>query len=359
MQYKSEATAAFKAYQAQAERQHSSAGHRIKELRFDGGGEFRSSNFRAYLESIGIRVQQTSADTSEQNGVAERMNRTVVESARAMLMHWTPHLPSGLWAEAVATAVYLRNRCLTRALTGMTPHEAWFGTKPSYKHLRTFGCLAYAHLTRQAREAYHMLGKLQPEAIRCIFVGYSSVARAGYRLWDPVGQKLITTLHASFEEHQPGFTTSHSMTPFSPHAFEDVLPRIPFPKADEGQSSPATAPESDSKDDLPPLIPPPASIPAADSNAPAVQGPVVEPHHSSAHTESSTSPPAAAAAPMQIQAPAKLPRELRRLQDTLSSGSRDNAPSTVTVTTQQPQAIQGTISYASVARLGSMRQSSR
>ena len=279
MQYKSEATAAFKAYQAQAERQHSSAGHRIKELRFDGGGEFRSSNFRAYLESIGIRVQQTSADTSEQNGVAERMNRTVVESARAMLMHWTPHLPSGLWAEAVATAVYLRNRCLTRALTGMTPHEAWFGTKPSYKHLRTFGCLAYAHLTQQAREAYHKLGKLGPKAIRCIFVGYSSVTRAGYRLWDPVGRKLITTLHASFEEHQPGFTASQAaMTPFSPHAFADVLPWIPFPKADEGQSSPASSPELDWKDDLPPLISPPASIPAADSIAPAAQGPVVEPH---------------------------------------------------------------------------------
>ena len=152
------------------------------------------------------------------------------------------------------------------------------------------------------------------------------------------------------------------MTPFFPHVFEDVLPWIPLPKADEEQSSPTTAPESDSEIDLPPLIPPPANIPAADSNAPPAQGPVIEAHDSSLPTELSTSPPASAAASMQSQAPAApatLPRELRRLQDTLSSGSRDHAPSTVTVTTQQPQAMQGTISYASVVRLGSSRQSSR
>jgi transposase InsO family protein len=334
---RSEAIAAFKIYKAQAELLHSQAGHRIKQVRFDGAGEFSSGEFRAYLESVGIRAQQTSADTSSQNGVAERMIRTVAESARAMMMHWTPHMPSALWAEAVSTAVYLRNRCLTRALKGMTPYEAWFGVKPSYKYLRTFGCLVYAHLTKQAREAYHKLGKLGAKAVRCVFIGYSLVIRGGYRLWDPVGQKVITTLHASFEEHEPGYTASQSApVPSSPQAFDDILPWIPVPEAEDKQPEPESETNVESEDSVPELIPAPASVPAT---APA--DPAVPPSAPSAPSRS-IAPPSGAAAPAQSQAPAKPSRELRRLQDTLTSGSKDNAPSTVNL--QQPQAMQASAS---------------
>jgi transposase InsO family protein len=317
---KAGAVNAFKAYQVQAERQHCQAGHRIKEVRFDGGGEFRSHEFRSHLESTGIRFQQTSADTSEMNGVAERMHRTVAESARAMMMRWTPHLPSGLWAEAVVTAVYLRNRCPTRSLKSTTPHEAWFGVKPTYKHLRTLGCLAYAHLNEQARNAYHNLGKLGPKAIRCVFVGYSLEVRGGYRLWDPVGQKLITTVHASFEEHESGYTATHpTLLPLSPHDFDDVLPRIPLPNSD-------TESDSEIENDPPPLIPPPANIAAP-------PGPTMVPLSSIVPSPTSAAPEQSRPSP-----PAKQSRELRRLEDTLISGSRDVAPSTVN--SQQPQAMQ-------------------
>lgn len=75
----------------------------------------------------------------EQNGVSERKNRTVMEMARSML--YEKGLPKTFWAEAVYTAVYLLNRCPTKAVQNKTPIEAWSGQKPSARHRRVFGCI--------------------------------------------------------------------------------------------------------------------------------------------------------------------------------------------------------------------------
>lgn len=75
--------------------------------------------------------------TPQQNGIAERANRTIVEMAKSLLIH--AKLEEFLWAEAVQTAVYIRNRCPTQALNGRIPFEIWKGRKPSVKHLRVFG----------------------------------------------------------------------------------------------------------------------------------------------------------------------------------------------------------------------------
>ena len=93
----------------------------------------------------GIKHQLTIAYTPEQNGVAERMNRSLMESARAMISH--ANLPNSFWAEAVATAVYLRNRSESSALKeDLTPYEIWYGRKHDVSHLRVFGCIAYSHI---------------------------------------------------------------------------------------------------------------------------------------------------------------------------------------------------------------------
>ena len=76
--------------------------------------------------------------TPQQNGVAERLNRTLVETVRSMLID--SKLPHKFWAEALSTATYLRNRSPTKAIEGMTPHEAWTKEKPQVEHLRVFGC---------------------------------------------------------------------------------------------------------------------------------------------------------------------------------------------------------------------------
>ncbi|KAL0308115.1 UNVERIFIED_CONTAM: Retrovirus-related Pol polyprotein from transposon RE1 [Sesamum angustifolium] len=87
----------------------------------------------------------------QQNGVSERKNIRVMEMARLMLQK--KHLPKAFWAEAVYTAVYLLNRCPTKAVQNMTPIEAWSGKKPSAKHLRVFGSICYVHIpTEKSRD---------------------------------------------------------------------------------------------------------------------------------------------------------------------------------------------------------------
>ena len=78
------------------------------------------------------------------------MNRTLVEKRGSMLFY--AHLPLKFWAEALSTAVYLRNRSPTKAVEDKTPYEAWSGDRPNVKHLRVFGCIAYAHVLKDERK---------------------------------------------------------------------------------------------------------------------------------------------------------------------------------------------------------------
>ena len=150
---------------------------RLKVLRSDNGGEYLSSEFRDYLSREGIRHELTIPKTPQQNGVAERMNRTLVESVRSMLID--AHLPHKFWTEALSTAVYtyLRNRSPTKAVEDKTPYEAWSGDRPNVKHLRVFGCIAYAHVPKDERK------KLDSKFRKCIFLGYGAEIK-GYQLYD-------------------------------------------------------------------------------------------------------------------------------------------------------------------------------
>ena len=164
---------------------------KLKILRTDNGGEYVSSEFGDYLRSEGIRHERTIPKTPEQNGVAERMNRTLVEAVRPMLAD--AKLPHSFWAEAVSTAIYLRNRSPTKALKDMTPFEAWTKEKPKIEHLRVFGCDAYAHIPKDERK------KLESKSRKCIFVGYGESVK-GYRLYDPNRAKVIYSRDVLFNE---------------------------------------------------------------------------------------------------------------------------------------------------------------
>ena len=122
-------------------------GKNLKALRTDTGGDFTSSKFEAYLKSEGVRHELTIPKTPEQNGEAEHMNRNLVEATRSMLSN--ANLPPKFWAEALSTAAYLRNRSPTKVVKGMTPQEAWTGTKPQVDHLRVFGCQAFVHVPKR------------------------------------------------------------------------------------------------------------------------------------------------------------------------------------------------------------------
>jgi hypothetical protein len=197
MKGKHEAFHHFKDYVVWAQRQLHSAGHKLATVRSDNGGEFLSGKFARYLSSVGIHHELTTPYTPQQNGVVERANRTVVDSARTMLL--AARLPKPYWAAAVRTAVYLRNRLPTSALPGRTPHEAFFGGKPAADHFRRFGCLAYVRSTAVARD------KLDERAVRCLFIGYSTTSKA-WRFYDPVARKTITSRDVSWREQVNGLS---------------------------------------------------------------------------------------------------------------------------------------------------------
>ncbi|MCO5553831.1 hypothetical protein L7F22_007357 [Adiantum nelumboides] len=154
--------------------------------------------------------------TPQQNGVAERKNRSLMEMARCMLK--AKSLPHKLWMEAVACAAHVLNRCPTRALKNITPYESWYDRKPSVSYLRVFGCLAYAHIPQQLRR------KLDDKAVKCIFVGYSSGSK-GYRLYNPATNNIFESRDVIFAN-----TTAQPMVAFDvPHmqtqdVFEGFLP---------------------------------------------------------------------------------------------------------------------------------------
>ena len=101
---------------------------KLKAIHTDNGNEYTSREFQTYLKAEGVRHELTIPKNPEQNGVAERINRMLIETARSM--HVDSHLPHSFWAEAVSTAAYLRNRSPTMAVAGMTPYKAWTGQKP-------------------------------------------------------------------------------------------------------------------------------------------------------------------------------------------------------------------------------------
>ncbi|KAL0312603.1 UNVERIFIED_CONTAM: Retrovirus-related Pol polyprotein from transposon TNT 1-94 [Sesamum radiatum] len=111
MREKSEVFKIFKKFKNLVEKQ---SGQRIKVLRSDRGKEYNNSEFDKFCEEEGIDHQTTVSYNPQQNGVSERKNRTIMEMARSMLQE--KHLPKAFWAEAVYTAVYLLNRCPTKAV---------------------------------------------------------------------------------------------------------------------------------------------------------------------------------------------------------------------------------------------------
>lgn len=122
----------------------------------------------------GIVQQKTVTYKPQQNGLAERMNRTLLDRVRCMLID--SGLTRGFWAEALNTAVRIVNSVPCKAIKDKSPEEVWCGRKPDLSVLKVFGCTAFAHVPDQKRT------KLDDKGIECIFVGYSNASK-GYRLY--------------------------------------------------------------------------------------------------------------------------------------------------------------------------------
>lgn len=192
LRHKDEVFEKFREWKSMVEK---ATGKKLKAIRTDNGGEFTSRQFENYLNEEGIRHELTIPKTPEQNGVAERMNRTLVEATRSMLVNSS--LPYSFWAEALSTATYLRNRSPTKVVTGMTPYEGWTGERPRVDGLRVFGCQAFVHIPKDERK------KLDSKSKKCVFVGYGATTK-GYRLYDPLRKKIIHSRDVIFNEQKYG-----------------------------------------------------------------------------------------------------------------------------------------------------------
>ena len=160
---KSDVIETVRKFKAEAENQQS---QRIQRFRSDGGGEYISNQFTRLLEDAGIVREQTAAYSPEQNGVAERANRTIVGRAKAML--FSAGLREEMWGEAVHTAVFLKNRSTTSALErGMIPLEAFTGEIPKLSDLIPFGANGYKHIPKELRTKWEL------NSLPCIFTGYA------------------------------------------------------------------------------------------------------------------------------------------------------------------------------------------
>ena len=154
-----------------------------------------SKSLKGWLDGLGIERQASAPYSPQQHGVAEHPNRTLVELMCAMLID--SKLPKFLWAEAVLHTAYVRNRAMTTALTGKTPYEAMFNTKPDISHLRPFGSDVYILDESQTRS------KLDPKGIRHTFVGYID-GPCTIRFYDAASCCVLILRNYTFVEEEGG-----------------------------------------------------------------------------------------------------------------------------------------------------------
>ena len=158
----------FKIYKAEVENQ---LEKKIKIIRSDRGGEYESTAFSDFCTQHGIVHQTTAPYTPQQNGIAERKNRTLKDMIDSMLN--SSELPHNLWGEALLTANFILNRIPFKN-SNKSSYELWKGRIPSYKMIKVWGCLAKELIPLPKRT------KLGPKTIDCVFIGFAN-ASAAYR----------------------------------------------------------------------------------------------------------------------------------------------------------------------------------
>jgi hypothetical protein len=234
---------------------------KIKAMQDDKAGEYMSKDFIKFTDSCGIERRHTTRNRPQQNGVAERANRTMADDITAMLTE--SNLPASFWEYCLAAHIHVWNR-LPTAVAPKTPHLGWYGTKPAVGHLRVWGCTAYVYIQRDKRKS------LQPHMEKCVFIGYP----AGYKGWlfyNPTTKKTIISERAEFDERYfPGLRA-----PPRPSAPPPPLPTIDLTVKPDNEDSDVysgldfggdDSDDSDEPNPVPmqtaPAPAPPAAVPA-------------------------------------------------------------------------------------------------
>ncbi|GJW17410.1 putative ribonuclease H-like domain-containing protein [Tanacetum coccineum] len=167
--------------------------HKVKTIRCDNGTEFKNQLMNEFCAKKGIKREYSIARTPQQNGVAERKNRTLIEAARTMLADSL--LPIQFWAEAVNTACYVLNRVLVTKPQMKTPYEILMGRSPNISFMRPFGC------SLTILNTLDQLGKFDGKSEEGYLLGYSTSSK-GFRVYNRVTRKVQECLHVDFLENQ-------------------------------------------------------------------------------------------------------------------------------------------------------------
>jgi transposase InsO family protein len=162
-------------------------------LRSDNAKEYKKLG-RIVKTKYGTRIRFTQVYTPQDNGIAERQMRMIMEKARAFL--YDGHHPVILIDEAIMMAVTIINVTPTAVLDGDSPHERWFRNIPATSHFRSFGCLAYRHVPKDMRN------KVEDRAFKCIFVGYNT-QQGGYKLLRLSDLSVIEAKDVAFIKNKP------------------------------------------------------------------------------------------------------------------------------------------------------------
>jgi histone deacetylase 1/2 len=184
---------------------------RIQFVQCDNGREFDNNAARSFFLEHGVHLRLSCPHTSQQNGKAEQVIRSINNIMRTLLFQAS--MPPAYWAESLRTATQLFNIHPTKTIQNRTPHRALFGTPPTYDHLRIFGCRCYPNLSST------MPHKLAPRSAECVLLGYPDNHK-GYRCLDLSTNRVIISRHVTFDEHQFPFTRT-SLAPLSAYDFLD------------------------------------------------------------------------------------------------------------------------------------------
>ena len=193
----------------------------IKILQSDGGGEYVSKHLQSFLHTNGIIHQKSCPYTPEENGLAERKHRHLIETTITLLQH--AKIPAGFWSYAVHTAAYLINRMPSVVLQNKSPYEVLFHTIPVVSHLRIFWCACYPLL--QPYRAH----KLQRKTTKCVFLGYASQYK-GYICYDVACKRPYISRHVIFDELDfpyaslSAFVKSYKLNNFNSPVIHSVMP---------------------------------------------------------------------------------------------------------------------------------------
>ncbi|KAI0498995.1 hypothetical protein KFK09_019895 [Dendrobium nobile] len=201
MHHKSEVFNIFRNFKTFIEKQ---TQHQIKCLRSDGGTEYLNHNFKNFLNQQGISHQTSCPYTPEQNGLAERKHRHLIETARTLINKAS--IPHAFWPDAILMASFLINRLPTITTNWKSPLSIMFNKKPDYKFLKVFGCACYPWIPSNQRT------KLQPRSRSCVFLGYSHMSK-GYKCLDISTGKIHISRHVVFDEITFPFQQTPTTTP--------------------------------------------------------------------------------------------------------------------------------------------------